>query len=455
MDKLVFFHKTPALWNKTKNLPQEVEKTDLKGLKKKLPHYTLDDEMADFFSTDIYFQMVKEICSRLGVKEFHVVHGYNDGELRNWSVQEEQGWSKIDKNTTYWSFTEPESLLSFMDSSIIITRGNYTKFHQWLSEHSTSHPQRFWLHYPATSLRYPHLDKYQKSLEALMDSASHSSKLERLITGMLKEHQLNISSESVREKFSRLIHHFQIQRDSVIGGPYSIVLADDKSSVQPMSKVFPGSIVQTFVKPAIWTESNINFAREYDAIYCGTSLQPTKNHQCFVQLLKNLDALTDQKLEIVIAGNKKESRIFEPLFEYPFSNISLINKGEVSRKELQVLFSKSKSMIVTSGRDANPRIIQESLVHGARVIAFDTLSDGVDFISSNPLLGMVLKSDSSEWKYSRNGNLLFEPSILMAGLVLEEIEKSGYPDLVMNISRKKLSLRNSVLPLINTIKSFR
>ena len=112
-------------------------------------------------------------------------------------------------------------------------------------------------------------------------------------------------------------------------------------------------------------------------------------------------------------------------------------------------------MIVTSGRDANPRIIQESLVHGARVIAVDTLSDGLDFISSNPLLGAVLKSNISEWKYSRNGNLLFEPSVHLASLVLKEIEKSNFPDLVMNISRKKLSLENSVNPLINTIRSFR
>jgi hypothetical protein len=455
LDKLVFFHKTPALWNKRKNLPQESEKIELTKLKKKLPNYALDAGMIEFFSTDVYFQMCKEICSRLNIKEFHIVHGYNDGELRNWSVQEEQSWSEIDENTTYWSFTEPKSLLSFMDSSIIITRGNYPVFHHWLSDRSIPHPHRFWLHYPATSLRYPHLDEFQKNLETMFDSDAKSSKLERLLAGMLKEHELDSISENLKDNYSRLIQHFRSHRESLIGGPYNVVLADDKINVQPLSMAFPSAIVQTFVKPVLWTDSDINFVREYDAIFCGTSLQPTKNHQCFVQIVKHLDTLIDQKLKIVIAGNKVESKIFEPLMKYSFTNISIINKGEVSRNELQALFSKSKSMIITSGRDANPRIIQESLAQGARVIAVDTLSDGFEFILSNPLLGAVLKSEAREWKYSRNGNLLFKPSIHLANLVLNEIEKSNFPDLVMKISRKKLSLENSVDSLINTIKSFR
>jgi len=234
-----------------------------------------------------------------------------------------------------------------------------------------------------------------------------------------------------------------------------MVLADGSSNVKSLKDAFPNASIQTFVKPAVWIENEVNYLREYDWMYCGTSLQSTKNHQCFVQLVKYLDALIEHEMKIVISGNKAESNVFEHLFQYPFSKIKLINVGEVTRSQLQSLFGKSKTMIVTSGRDANPRIIQESLVHGARVIAIDTLSDGLDFISSNPLLGTVLKSDSSEWKYARNGNLEFLPSIHLASLVVDEINKSNFPDLVMDISRRKLSLQNSVQPLINTIKSFR
>lgn len=454
MDKLVFFHKTPALWNKNKNLPSDTNVSDLVKMKKEFPNVSLDSQMTEFFSTDIYFQMCKGICAQLGIKEFHVVHGYNDDELRNWTVHEGQGWCKIDSDTTYWSFTEPQHLLSFMDSSIIVSRGNYPTFHQWLSDHSVPHERRFWLHYPATSLRFPHLDLYVENTEKLLDSEANSPKIERTLNGMLKEHELEFEASTLKHRFSSLTQHFRNQRSSVIGGPYSMVLSDGSSNVKSLSDVFPDSMIQTFVKPAIWTENEVNHSREYDMIYCGTSLQSTKNHHCFVQLVKHLDALIEHDLKIVIAGNKAESNVLEHLFQYPFSKIKLMNFGEVTRRQLQTLFSKSKTMMVTSGRDANPRIIQESLVHGARVIAIDTLSDGLDFILSNPLLGTVLKSDSSEWKYTRNGNLVFLPSIHLASRVVEEIDKSNFPDLVMDISRRKLSLQNSVQPLINTIKSF-
>lgn len=455
MDRLVFFHKTPALWDKSRNWPKEPKINTISKMKKQLQGYTLDSEMSDFFSTDIYFQICKEICVRLGIKEFHIIHGYNEGEQRNWSVSEKEGWCQVDENTTYWSFTEPGKLLSFMDSSLIITRGNYPKFHQWLSDQSVPHPQRFWLHYPATSIRFPHLDVYQKEIEKMLQFKENSSRLELILTGMGIEHNLRSDLKSLEDRFFELIQYFQSQRTILIGGPYTMVLADDEYNVQSLSNAFPNSVIQTFVKPALWHDDNVHHVREYDSIYCGTSLQSTKNHQCFVQLLKHLDAYVEHDLKIVIAGNKTESKVFDNLFVYPFSKIKLIDMGEVSREQLHSLFSNSRTMIVTSGRDANPRIIQESLVHGARVISIDTLSDGLDFISSNPLLGAVLPSDTGKWKYARNGNLAFESSIQLASLVSEEIGKSYFPDLVMNISRKKLSLENSVRPLINTINSFR
>ena len=67
MEKLVFFHKTPALWNKAKHLSDEPKTIDLAKLGKKLPSFSLHSEMNDFFSTDVYVQMCKEICAHLGI----------------------------------------------------------------------------------------------------------------------------------------------------------------------------------------------------------------------------------------------------------------------------------------------------------------------------------------------------------------------------------------------------
>jgi len=455
MERLVFFHKTPALWNKKKQLKNNPESIRIERMKKEIPPFSVNDEMNEFFSTDVYFHMCKEICTKLGIKEFHIIHGYREDEPRNWSVKGSQGWCQVDENTTYWSLTEPENLLPFMEASVIVSRGNYPVFHDWLSNHSKSPPNQFWLHYPATSIRFPHLEKYKKNIAGMVKSGEQDDLIESIITGSELEHNLNYSSSHTQEKYGELLQHFQTHRTISMDGPYTVVLADDRYSVDNLSQIFPSSIIQTFTKPAVFPEHYHSEPRDYDLIYCGTTLQTTKNHQCFIQLLKHLDTLLDEEMKIIIAGNKQGNPLFDTLFSYPFSHVNVFNMGEVPRSELQTFFSKTKTMILTSGRDANPRIIQESLVHGARVIAIDTLSDGQEFIENNPLLGAVLPSDSGRWKYERNGNLSFHPSVSLASLILDEITKSNFPDLVATIARGKLSVEQSVRPLMSTITSFR
>lgn len=455
VERLVFFHKTPAMWNKAKNLPNQPKFKPVKKMRDQLKNKILDEEMKLFLETDVYFQMCKRICNELGIDEIHVVHGFMEGEERNWSVSEQTGWSFVDGETTYWSLKDPTELLGFMNSSIVFTRGNYPKLHHWLNQHAPKHERQFWFHYPATSLRFPHLEQFEKSINNAYKSQKIASTLENSRKGMIIEHnQRGIDGDGI-EQFSHLIKYFKEQRNMEIGGPYDLVLADDQYNLESLKKIFPSTLIQTFTKPAIWNQKDIVSERKYDMIYCGTTLQATKNHQCFIQLLQHLDAYSDTKLKIVIAGNKAESEIFTSLFSYTFLNIEIFNKGEVSRKQLHGLFSESKTMLVTSGRDANPRIIQESLVHGARIMAINTLSDGLGFIENNPLLGSVLCSEPELWNYTRNGNLEFKPSIHLASLISNEIRRSSFPDLVMKISRKKLSVEESVKSLAKTIKSFR
>lgn len=449
---MVFFHKTPALWNKSKNLGTSPSVDTVAKLKQKLSETKLSKEMKQFFNNDVYFQMCKRICLEMGVKEFHIVHGFMEEEKRNWAVGMERSWSSIDQDATYWTLTSPEELLGFMESDIIFTRGNYPNLHNWLNKNSTHLQQQFWLHYPATSLRYPHLSSFEKSLNA---AEADTSRIQNLVAGLNIEHNRKPTDETPSTEMRGLIHYFRTVREQPIGGPYSLVLSDDRANVETLKKVFPDSLVQTFTKPAIWTLTTEIHNRTYDLIFSGTTLQATKNHHCFIQLLKHIDIYTDSNLKVVIVGNKGDSPVFNTLFNYPFSNITLFDEGEVSREHLQYLFSESKTSIVTSGRDANPRVIQESLVHGARVLAVDTLSDGLDFISSNPLLGSVLASEPEFWKYTRNGNLEFKPTMHLASQVVEEIKKSNYPDLVSKISRKKLSIDESVNSLVKTIRSFR
>jgi hypothetical protein len=65
-----------------------------------------------------------------------------------------------------------------------------------------------------------------------------------------------------------------------------------------------------------------------------------------------------------------------------------------------------------------------------------------------------LESEPEFWKYTRNGNLEFKPTMRLASRIVEEIKKSDYPDLVSKVSRKKLSIDESVKSLVKTIQSF-
>jgi hypothetical protein len=153
LKRMVFFHKTPASWNKSRNFANEPSSiSNIVKMKGDFSKFTPNSEMKEFFETDIYFQMCKQICTRMGIEELHIVHGFMETEGRNWSVYGQKGQCMIDQMSTYWCVMEPEDLLGFMESSIIFTRGNYPVLHQWMEDHSSS--EHIWIHYPATSLRF-------------------------------------------------------------------------------------------------------------------------------------------------------------------------------------------------------------------------------------------------------------------------------------------------------------
>jgi len=451
--RMTFFHKTPAMWNKTISLEIPSGRVqDLSMMKKNISSFSPNQEMLELFETDIYIQMCKHICKILEIEELHIVHGVSEKEEKNWITHDSEGYCKVDEMSTYWCVASPEKLLGFVDADIIFSRGNYPILHNWLHQTNDSNG-RIWIHYPATSLRYPHLERYGKSTSKALHQKTSSSSLKTILTGMGVEHNMRSGTLLNDDLLEVLLAKFTEGRTHIFGGPYTIVLVDDNYNVDATSLVYPDSLIYKFVKPALWSLDEIPHTRSYDLIFCGTTLQSTKNHHAFGQLLEKLDTCTNRKLTIVIAGNNEKNDTLSTYLNYPYANLEIVNIGEVSRSELQSLFSNTKTMLITSGRDSNPRTIQESLVHGARVIAIDTLSDGLEFLKSNPLLGQVLTSDVEGWHYTRNGNLEFRPDMQLASQLMKEIDKSKFPDLVASVARNKLSLEESMNLLCRLITS--
>lgn len=454
---MVLILKTPAIWNKIEQLPVSPIVAD-RLFDDNI--FEITPELKTLFETDLYIMMSKSICEKLELDELHIVQGFSPDEKRNWINAETAGRYTIDEKTTYWCITEPKDILPFLKMEIIFTRGNYEKLHTCLFEFIDGNGQRpIWLHYPATAMMFPHVIKHHKraSSAAVQNSYEHQIALREQVNGMYVEHDIRSSDHSktndTQEMLEILNSKFMKIRRKVNKGPYDIVLVDDISSVEEYNLVYPNSIISSFVKPNISMNSNLNFEREYDIIFCGTTLQKTKNHMQFITLLKRLDEASAGILKIAIAGNQGNMTSFSEGLTRKYQNLIVDDFGQLSTSQLFELFNDSKTMVVLSGRDSNPRVIQEAGGLGVRTIVADTMSDGLDTLKDHPLIGAIVPTKKTTWFYSRNGNLKFDVDSEFAENVLKEIKLSKSPIVVANICKSLYDFDTSLLEIIELIRS--
>jgi hypothetical protein len=110
-------------------------------------------------------------------------------------------------------------------------------------------------------------------------------------------------------------------------------------------------------------------------------------------------------------------------------------------------------MVILSGRDSNPRVIQEAGALGVRTIVADTMSDGLEILKINPLIGAVIQTEKTTWFYSRNGNLKFRVDSDFAKNVLMEINRSESPIAVANICKSLYDFDASLSEVVEIIRS--
>lgn len=454
---MVLILKTPAIWNKKDNLPVSPIADDRLSEENPLE---ITPELNSLFKTDLYIMMSKSICEKLELDELHIVQGFSSDEKRNWINAETAGRYTIDDKITYWCITESTALLPFLKMDIVFTRGNYERLHTRLFEFIDGSGQRpIWLHYPATAMMFPHVIKHNKraSSDVVQSSYEHQIALREQVNGMYVEHDIRSSDDSktndTQEMLEILNSKFMKMRKRINKGPYDIVLVDDISSVEEYSIVYPNSIISRFVKPNIDINLNLNFERKYDIIFCGTTLQKTKNHMQFITLLNRLDEASAGILKIAIAGNQGDMTSFSEGLTGKYQNLIIDDFGQLSKSQLLELFNDSKTMVVLSGRDSNPRVIQEAGGLGVRTIVADTMSDGLEILRDYPLIGAVVPTEKTTWFYSRNGNLKFDVDSKFAENVLKEIKLSKSPIVVANICKSLYDFDTSLLEIIELIRS--
>ena len=440
MKEMVLFHKTPASWNKPDFLEQA-----LLAEKSKIERKTLEEssDLHNLFASDIYIQLGVEICKALDCNHLHIVQGFSENEQRNWISCEEKGRYEVTDNMTYWCVDSPTQLQQFMNSAVIFTRGNYSSLHDFLSNSDDEESKPIWLHYPATALMFPHLETYEGQIMTSFSEPTFDSRvLSEQVTGMMVEHKLKPVSgrDSLERNLENLLNHFNKRRTKQKPSPYDIVLIDDKSSFLLYQHVYLESLIVPFVKPVLPSELTINYHRKYDMMFCGTTLQSTKNHLQFIGLLDRLDRETDDVLRICVAGDRGDLPAFTQSLKKEYASLEIDNYGEVPKTELLSLYNQTRTLIVMSGRDCNPRIIQEAGACGVFVIATDTMSDGTEILKEEAVIGTIVPTKKASWFYQKNGNVVFDVNTSFAQKVLMHINNAHSPYLVHETALQRYSL---------------
>jgi len=443
MKEMVLFHKTPASWNK----PDFLQRAQL-AEEGKIERKTLEESsgLHALFASDIYIQLSVEMCKALDCSHLHIVQGFSKNEQRNWISGEEEGQYEVTDKMTYWCVESPAQLQQFMNSAVVFTRGNYASLHDFLSYSVNEGAKPIWLHYPATALMFPHLETYKEQITSSLSELTFDSRvLSEQVTGMIVEHNLKPVSgdKSLERNFENLLNHFNKRRTKQKRSPYDIVLVDDKSSFSLHQHVYSESLVVPFVKPILPPKFTINYHRKYDMMFCGTTLQSTKNHLQFIALLDRLDRETDDILRICVAGDRGDLPAFTQSLKKEYAFLEIDNYGEVPRTELLSLYNQARTLIVMSGRDCNPRIIQEAGACGVFVIATDTMSDGTDILKEEAVIGAIVPTKKTSWFYQKNGNVVFDVNTSFAQRVLRFIKNAHSPYLVHETALQRYSLEEA------------
>lgn len=443
MKEMVLFHKTPASWNKQDFLEQARLDDDSKIERKTLEE---SSDLHALFASDIYIQLGVEMCKALDCSHLHIVQGFSKNEQRNWISGEEEGQYEVNDIITYWCVDSPAQLQQFMNSAVVFTRGNYASLHEFLSNSHNDESKPIWLHYPATALMFPHLETYKEQITTLLSEPTYDSRvLSEQVTGMIVEHKLKPVSgdKGLERNLENVLNHFNKRRTKQKQSPYDIVLIDDKLNFSLYQYVYSESLIVPFVKPILPPELTINYHRKYDMMFCGTTLQSTKNHLQFIGLLDRLDRETDDILRICVAGDRGDLPAFTQSLKKEYACLEIDNYGEVSRTELLSLYNQTRTLIVMSGRDCNPRIIQEAGACGVFVIATDTMSDGTEILKEEAVIGAIVPTKKASWFYQKNGNVVFDVNTSFAQRVLRWIKDAHSPYLVHETALQRYSLEKA------------
>ena len=401
MASIILLHKAPAIW--------EVVCKGERGMK---PEFTSEfkeiknptNSESEFLSSmkqDLFFLLAQSVAKYLEISDIHVILCHDSKEKRNWEVIERNGVIRSDGGFVFWSSDSLKMMPEISDADVMIVRGNYPNLHNKLME---EYSPRTTIFYPATSLFFPHFnDRINNWIKHLMDGSSDFDEImkvysrlnEEAIFSRVKELKLRKPKSKTEDlELRKLVRDYCLRCIKIANGVrarespgnYPIVLFDEKNNLDILGLKYPNSTLLKFNKsPSPTFEIDLKVNRDIDVLFTGTTIQRTKNPHLFYEIVDQLFKIRPES-KVAIVG--VEDGLEELENRWSTKNVEVF--GRISKDELCSLYNRSRTHLVTSGRDCFPRTIPESICCGCYNIVLDILSDGLSLIDENPIVGKVI-----------------------------------------------------------------
>lgn len=323
------------------------------------------DRITNFINSDIYVYMFTKLLELGIIDNLHIIFGMakNDKYVYNNEPLFTNGNCYNHNNKIYlWKLNDIKSLFSFTNAKMYFYKGygNYEHFYSMLQMIS---PQSIYLRYLATALPF------------ITDKNSNIVIDDKWIDIYARN---DACKKTIKNFNNYLTNNFT---------KYDLVYVDTAEKIPNYKKIFINA--KHFIKLDKYSlmKYDEKSQREYDLVFCASDVHPSKNWEVFYQFLAYCDKNKKElKLLIITPVISKDILAKYTKFRYVHTTI----KRGLTSTEMNEYYNKCKCLMVTFGRDANPRVISESMSCGCYNIVLDILSDGKDVFKNNPIIGKLI-----------------------------------------------------------------
>jgi hypothetical protein len=327
-----------------------------------------------FINSDIYVYMFTKLLELGIIDNLHIIFGMarNDKYVYNNEPLFSNGnYYNYNDKIFLWKLNDIKSLFSFTNAKMYFYKG-YGNYEHFYSQLNIISPQSIYIRYLATALPYT-VDKASNIVidDKWIETYAHNDKCKKTIKNFA-----NYFSD-----------HFT---------KYDLVYVDTIEKIPNYKKIFFNT--KKFLKMDKYSVMNYDDTsiREFDLVFCASDVHPSKNWDIFYDFLTYCERMRKNFSLLIITPVIVENI----LLKYTkFRHIKTTVKRGLNSIEMNQCYNKCKCLLITFGRDANPRVMSESLSCGCYNIVLDILSDGKDVIKDNPILGKIIKIPQKQREY--------------------------------------------------------